>query len=194
MIPLEQIRIASPCHANWEDMTGDGQARFCGQCQKNVYNLSEMTRAEAEALVHEKEGRLCVRFYTRADGTVLTQDCPVGLHAMRVRLARKLSYAAALLLSCGTGLLRWAGTAQAVTPVKPHPSHSRPAHTTGKPTVPHKKLNPGVGPDPFALPSGPTRTMGRIGRPLGRGGVWLGGMPLPVMGAPVVVPPKTHGK
>ena len=45
MIPLEQIRVASPCHANWDEMTGTDQARFCGQCRKNVYNLSEMTRA-----------------------------------------------------------------------------------------------------------------------------------------------------
>src|SRR3954452_5823731 len=37
---LESIRIASPCKANWDDMVGDERARFCGQCAKNVYNLS----------------------------------------------------------------------------------------------------------------------------------------------------------
>ena len=57
---------------------------------------------------------------------MLTQDCPVGLRAVRVKLARKLSYAAALLLSCGTGLLRWTGAAQAVTPVKPHATAVKP--------------------------------------------------------------------
>ena len=72
MIPLEQIKIASPCPANWDEMTGTEQVRFCLGCRKNVYNLSEMTRNEAQALVEEKEGRLCVRFYTRADGTMLT--------------------------------------------------------------------------------------------------------------------------
>jgi hypothetical protein len=41
-----------------------------------------MTRAEAEALVAEKEGRLCVRFYRRPDGTMLTRNCQAlaGLH------------------------------------------------------------------------------------------------------------------
>ena len=177
MIPLEQIRIASPCHADWGEMTGTDQARFCQSCRKNVYNLSEMTRAQAEVLIQEKEGRLCVRFYTRADGTVLTQDCPVGLRALHVKLVRKMSYAAAMLLSCGTGLLRWSGMAQAVTPVRrpavktaarPLPSHPHSMHRLGKPVSPHKKLNPSVGPDPFALSPSPMPTMGMVSFPPNR--------------------------
>ena len=78
---LDQITIASPCTADWSQMTGDERVRFCGLCQLNVYNLSAMNRTEAEALMQEKEGRVCVRFYRRADGTLLTQDCPVGLKA-----------------------------------------------------------------------------------------------------------------
>jgi hypothetical protein len=53
----------------------------------NVYNLSDMTKLEAENLLTVSEGRLCVRFYRREDGTVLTADCPVGLRAARLRLA-----------------------------------------------------------------------------------------------------------
>src|SRR5580765_8057104 len=69
---LDAISIASPCSASWDDMVGDERARFCGKCEKNVYNLSSLTRAEAEALLVEKEGKVCVRYYQRADGTVLT--------------------------------------------------------------------------------------------------------------------------
>ena len=76
--PLNNVRIASPCHADWKEMYGDGRQRFCGDCKLNVYNLSGMTRDEAEALIMNAEGRLCVRFYKRADGSVITQDCPVG--------------------------------------------------------------------------------------------------------------------
>jgi hypothetical protein len=83
---LDDIRVASPCNARWDDMTGDAQARFCGSCQKNVYNLSEMTREAAQALVRAKEGDLCVRYYRRADGTVLTADCSVGVRRKRVHL------------------------------------------------------------------------------------------------------------
>ncbi|MGZ3438637.1 MAG: hypothetical protein ACXVDD_03950, partial [Polyangia bacterium] len=69
---LESLRIATPCSADWDEMAGDERVRFCGKCEKNVYNLSAMTREAGEALVREKEGRMCVRMYQRADGTVLT--------------------------------------------------------------------------------------------------------------------------
>jgi hypothetical protein len=82
---LDRIQIASPCPAKWEEMTGDDKIRFCSQCQKNVYNFSSMTPAEGEALIAEKEGKLCGRIFRRTDGTVLTQDCPVGLEKIRAR-------------------------------------------------------------------------------------------------------------
>ena len=82
-IPLEAVRIASPCRADWDKMQGDERVRFCGTCAKNVYNLSSLSRKEAEKLIQEKEGQLCVRFYQRADGTMLTDNCPVGLKIVR---------------------------------------------------------------------------------------------------------------
>ena len=59
-------------------MDGDDRVRFCRECNRNVYNLTAMTEREAHRVVTEREGRLCVRFYQRQDGTVLTSDCPVG--------------------------------------------------------------------------------------------------------------------
>ena len=73
-----QLRIATPCKAPWENMDGDERVRFCRECNRNVYNLSAMADAEARRVVAEREGRLCVRFYQRRDGTVLTSDCPVA--------------------------------------------------------------------------------------------------------------------
>jgi hypothetical protein len=94
---LNDIRVASPCSVSWDAMAGDGRMRFCGICRKSVYNLSGMTRAEAERLVRETEGRLCVRFYRRRDGTVLTSDCPVGRGQARRWLAIHVGGLAALL-------------------------------------------------------------------------------------------------
>ena len=74
--PLDTLRVAQPCPADWHAMTGDGRVRFCDDCGLNVYNLSALSTADALELVQETEGRRCVRFYRRADGTVLTQDCP----------------------------------------------------------------------------------------------------------------------
>ena len=96
--PLSKVRVASPCPADWESMIGDERVRFCGQCELNVYNLSAMTKAQAENLIVRTEGRLCVRFYRRRDGSILTQDCPVGLRALRQRMSRiRRAMAAGLL-------------------------------------------------------------------------------------------------
>ena len=46
--PLNNIKIASPCSANWDEMYGNERKRFCGDCKLNVYNLSGMSRDEAE--------------------------------------------------------------------------------------------------------------------------------------------------
>jgi Carboxypeptidase regulatory-like domain len=95
---LDRVRIASPCSANWELMAGDEQVRFCAHCSKHVYNLSAMTSRDAEVLLHESDGSLCTRFYRRTDGTILTQDCPVGLRAKAGRLRRRVSLAMSGLL------------------------------------------------------------------------------------------------
>jgi len=98
-VNLDQIRIASPCNARWEDMTGDERARFCGSCRKNVYNLSAMTRTEIATLIHEREGNFCGRFYRRPDGRMITTDCPEGRRHKRNRVlgACRMAFAAVLV-------------------------------------------------------------------------------------------------
>ncbi len=87
---IDKMRVSSPCPASWDAMKGDDNKRFCQQCNLHVYNISAMTRREAEDLIRNTEGRLCARFYRRSDGTVLTQDCPVGLKALRRCLKMRL--------------------------------------------------------------------------------------------------------
>jgi len=117
---LTNIRVASPCPARWADMTGDDRARFCAQCQKHVYNLSEMTAEDASDLIREKEGKLCVRFYQRADGKVLTADCPVGAAAVW-RKAKRLAAAAVALLCSGVAVNVWASDSGQRTERRPRP-------------------------------------------------------------------------
>lgn len=99
-ISLQEIEIAKPCQASWDKMVGDDQVRHCSLCHKNVYNLSAMSEAEALELLQEKEGNLCVRLYKRADGTVITSDCPSRREASPLRSITLL--AAASWLALGT--------------------------------------------------------------------------------------------
>ena len=102
--PLDNIKIASPCQADWNEMYGDNRKRFCGDCKLNVYNLSGMTRDEAESLIMNAEGRLCVRFYKRADGSVITQDCPVGWAKVKQRTKVYATAAFSLFMALLTGV------------------------------------------------------------------------------------------
>src|SRR3954453_20533576 len=102
--PLNHIRIASPCSADWDQMYGDDRKRFCGDCKLNVYNLSGMSWEEAETLVMKAEGRLCVRFYKRRDGSVITQDCPVGWARVKQRAGIIATAAFSLLMTLISGV------------------------------------------------------------------------------------------
>jgi hypothetical protein len=109
---LDDVRIATPCPASWADMSGDDRKRQCAECRLNVYNLSAMTRAEATAFLEQSEGRVCVRFYRRIDGTVLTSDCPVGLATTaRLRLGKLvaglLAMASAVFWAVGATHVDW---------------------------------------------------------------------------------------
>jgi hypothetical protein len=96
---LNDLRIASPCSVPWESMNGTERMRHCGQCALNVYDISQLTGSEAYALITASEGRLCLRLHCRLDGTVITRDCPVGLRALRCRLAWRASAIFTALLS-----------------------------------------------------------------------------------------------
>jgi len=132
--PLRSLKIASPCPANWDEMYGTDRVRFCGECRLNVYNLSEMTRVEAERLIASTEGRLCVRYYERRDGTVLTQDCPVGLAAFRRRAARLAGALAGFFL----GIVGGGGAVLSLQGGAPPIGHER---TMGTIAVPPPKPN-----------------------------------------------------
>lgn len=97
--PIDRLRIASPCTASWELMEGDERVRHCALCKLNVYNIAELTRGEVRALLERNEGRVCMRLHRRADGTVITRDCPTGLRQLRRRASRVAAAVVAALLS-----------------------------------------------------------------------------------------------
>lgn len=102
---LDMVRVASPCPIKWETMAGDDRVRHCSQCNLHVFNLSAMTRDEAETLIQAKDGQLCARYYQRADGAVMTQDCP----EQRWLLRRRIAWGLGLFLTLWISLLGWLG-------------------------------------------------------------------------------------
>lgn len=125
---LDDLRIAAPCDAAWAEMRGDDRSRLCEKCEKHVFDLSSMTRAEAEALVLAKEGKLCVRYYQRADGTILTADCPDGLaRRRRRRRVVAIAFGAASAVIAGGGVLA-GGAMRMGAPARTPIANSPPPH------------------------------------------------------------------
>jgi hypothetical protein len=136
-----KLTIASPCTVSWDSMSGDERCRFCSMCRKNVYNLSSMTGPEAQALIRERQGNICVRFYQRTDGTVLTEDCPVGLAAIRkkVRDAFARATTAALALfgaTAGVNFLRTDSRVASVPVTNAAPIQVKPTSVVVAPPAP----------------------------------------------------------
>jgi hypothetical protein len=72
---LPYLRLATPCDKRWEDLAGGGeQVRFCASCEKRVFNLSNMTTAEGEALLAKKRAGLCVFYEKGRDGAPLSAN------------------------------------------------------------------------------------------------------------------------
>lgn len=103
---MQQAQIAAPCSVSWDDMQGDDKTRFCGECKLNVLNAASMSDREVEAALSKSAdgGLVCMQIYRRADGTFLTENCPVGLRRVRDRLRRAAAWfagALSLLVSAG---------------------------------------------------------------------------------------------
>jgi len=93
---LPRLTVATPCPADWNAMSGDDRVRFCGDCGRNVYNISALTRRQVYRLVEAHEGKPpCIRMFRRPDGTIVTRRCLADLHAAaRSVWLRACAYAA----------------------------------------------------------------------------------------------------
>ena len=92
---LDNIYLAAPCPVTWDSMQGDDRIRTCNGCAKNVFNLSAMTRDDANSFLRESGMNECMIFFRRADGTIITDNCPQGLRKMRDKWRRTIGLASA---------------------------------------------------------------------------------------------------
>jgi uncharacterized cupredoxin-like copper-binding protein len=99
---LDSIDIKSPCAADWDEMVGNDQVRFCSHCNLSVHDLSTMTRKEAMQLIIKSKGKLCARYVRRPDGRVQTTDLVLHqISAVKRRVSRLAAgaFTAALSIS-----------------------------------------------------------------------------------------------
>lgn len=46
--PLDNLILSYSCPINWESMEGNERERFCKQCSKTVFNISDLSKKEAD--------------------------------------------------------------------------------------------------------------------------------------------------
>jgi hypothetical protein len=96
---LDRIQIKTPCFKNWDDMEGSAHRRYCGGCQKHVYDLSSLSRIEAEVLLRFKKCDLCVRYQRNEAGEMRNVSVRRRMRAWSVALCRKNRFVPTSLLA-----------------------------------------------------------------------------------------------
>jgi hypothetical protein len=139
-----KMEVASPCSASWEEMAGDERVRFCSLCKKNVYSLASMSTDNAPLSL---DGEVCSRLYQRADGTVLTQDCPIGLRKQLKQLRTKAQRRWLALTSALVSVLTALVSLRALTSDEPIPALHEPARLTN--ATPPKLAPPAAAPSDY---------------------------------------------
>lgn len=165
-----EIPIASPCPlaSDWSSLSGSDQKRFCGQCSRHVYDLSEMTEAAARSLVYKDH--VCVRYSHDAQGQILHRGH--RMHQAALALGAALATAPAHASTAPSeepGWLPWlvemASSWWSTTEVMPpleRPTLTQPVlDPTRDRIVPYQTLG-GVPPPP---PDLPVRVVDQTGRP-----------------------------
>jgi len=73
---FDRLNVVSPCASSWGRMSGSADKRHCAECNKFVFDFSQMTRSQIEAVVTAKRGQLCARITRREDGSLVMLEPP----------------------------------------------------------------------------------------------------------------------
>ena len=58
------IRIPEPCHEDWNKMTPDTNGKFCGSCQKSVFDFSNKTDKRYSHALQRPESMWTIQDHT----------------------------------------------------------------------------------------------------------------------------------
>ena len=118
---------------DWQAVRGAGARRFCGECQKHVHDLSEMSAVEAHALpAGPRTETLCVRYLYDESGEIVLARAKLVARSSLVRAKRFAT--AALAVALPMSLTACMGAAQRPpAPLTPPPAYTQ---TMSYPTRP----------------------------------------------------------
>ena len=92
------MKLTYECDPGWDDLDGSSDVRrHCGECDRDVFNLSNMTRKKAERVLalFESEG-VCVHFVSRGGRIIHDGDPLEQLRSQRRGAGKLLAFAVAV--------------------------------------------------------------------------------------------------
>ena len=54
-----ELKIAEPCHEDWDKMSISEQGRFCGSCRKEVVSFADKSEAQIVAYFKRAPKNVC---------------------------------------------------------------------------------------------------------------------------------------
>jgi hypothetical protein len=120
----QDIQIPKPCDEPWENMSGCGAERHCARCDQSVYDLSEMSADEVEALLARPPQKLCVSYLSDEQGLIQLKRKPTNSSGLALALALSVAACSNPLRTTGDPpRARLGGSPIAVAiPPEPRPS------------------------------------------------------------------------
>jgi hypothetical protein len=86
-----KLKVAEPCHEDWQNMSPNAKGRYCQSCAKTVVDFSIMTDAEIVSFFKNKPQNVCGRF----------TDKQLEKQYSIVTPSQSMSYARAAALAAG---------------------------------------------------------------------------------------------
>jgi hypothetical protein len=97
-----KISIPTPCHEDWNQMTGTTTGRFCGSCAKNVVDFTAMMPTEIQQYFTANKGQnICGRFKNEQLETLVIQVPSSVLYSQK---SFHKAFLMALFIAMGTSL------------------------------------------------------------------------------------------
>lgn len=94
---VNSLEVSSPCHnENFSTNSTETESGwYCGECKKEVHDLSRCSQDEILQLIEQTQGNFCALITRKADGSIITNEPPAYSRSM---LATGLLLASTALL------------------------------------------------------------------------------------------------
>lgn len=140
---LDSVDVPVPCDKSWDEMIGGDVSRLCLHCEKDIYNISAMTKKEAKKLLFQSKEKVCIRLERETNGRVKTLKKQLHQITRQIPLAAGV-LAASMILSGTTNAQEQKTESPKITITQITDSKNSKPTISGTVTDPNGAVIPGI--------------------------------------------------